>query len=433
MNWLQKLVAVKPGELPALLVSCLYFYLVLCAYYIFRPIRNEMTIANGIENIQWLFMLGMVVLFAIMPIFGWLTARFKTRQFMAACTLFFASNLVVFFFLFNVEQRPVWVTRTFFVWVLIFNMFIVSLFWSFMNDVYSREQARRLFAVIAIGGTLGAITGPIITRFLVASIGLGYLLLISAALLTSSIGCIFWLIRWDNQSFDDDEAERHAQHAVEDKALGGKPTDGLRLILKSRYLMGISLFIILFTVSNAFVVIQQADLISKEFTDPVERTEIFSLIDFVVNALVLFTQLFITSKLIKWIGYRTTIMLVPVAITIGFGALIIAPVLPIIVAMEIARRSGEYAITKPTREMLFSMVSREEKYKAKNFIDTAVLRTGDTFSSWLFTALKAMGTAATTIPIVSIVLGAAWCSVAYWLGTQYQRKSKQAAEELTTA
>jgi len=427
MTWLQKLVAVKPGELRALLVSCLYFYLVLCAYYIFRPIRNEITIANGVENIQWLFMLGMAASFAIMPLFGWLTARYKTRQFMAACTLFFASNLVIFFFLFNVDERPDWVSRTFYVWVYVFNMFIVSLFWSFMNDVYSREQARRLFAVIAIGGTLGAMTGPVITAFLVSSLGLGPLLLISAALLSSSIFCIFWLLRWNNAEFDQGEADQREQRAVENKALGGKPLDGLTLILKSKYLMGICLFIILFAVSNSMIVILQAEKIAEEYTDPLARTRLFSIIDLVVSSLVLFTQLFLTSKLIRWIGYRSTLMLIPVIITLGFVSLVFAPVLPLMIALEILRRSGEYAIAKPTREMLFSVVPREAKYKAKNFIDTAILRTGDTASSWIYTGLKTIGAAGATIPALCVALGVAWCSVAYWLGSQYARRSDDAA------
>jgi AAA family ATP:ADP antiporter len=187
--------------------------------------------------------------------------------------------------------------------------------------------------------------------------------------------------------------------------------------------MGICLFVILFAVSNSFVVILQADTIAQTYTDPLKRTELFSLIDLIVSSLVLFTQLFVTSNLIKWLGYRTTLMLIPVVITVGFGALVIAPILPIMITLEILRRSGEYAIAKPTREMLFSVVKREEKYKAKNFIDTAILRTGDTASSWLYTGLKAIGAAGATIPMVSVALGLAWCSVAYWLGTQYQRLS----------
>ncbi len=427
MNWIQKLVAVKPGELRALLTSCLYFYLVLCAYYIFRPIRNEMTIANGVENIQWLFMLGMIVLFAIMPIFGWITTRYKTRQFMAVCTLFFAVCLVGFFFLFNVAERPLWVTRTFFVWVNVFNMFIVSLFWSFMNDVYSRAQAKRLFAFIAAGGTAGAMSGPIITNLLVETVGLSYLLLISAVVLSCSLLCINWLIRWENQAFDDEDHTQTTQeaHTVRNESLKGGAFDGLLLVLKSPYLLGICAFIALYAISITFVTIQQAEAISEVFTDPIERTKLFAKIDFGANFFALLLQLVVTSNLIRWFGYRTTLMMIPVGITVGFALVASLPILEMMIALQVFRRSGDYAIMKPTREMLFSVVSREEKYKAKNFIDTAILRTGDTASSWLYTGARALGAAGTTIPIIGVGLGVAWCSVAYWLGSQYTRKSKQ--------
>lgn len=430
MNWLQKFVSVRPGELRALLTSCLYFYLVLCAYYIFRPIRNEMTIANGVENIQWLFMLGMLVLFAIMPIFGWLTGRYKTRQFMAYCTLFFAANLVIFFFLFNVEQRPLWVSRAFFVWVNVFNMFIVSLFWSFMNDVYSRAQSKRLFAFIAAGGTAGAISGPIITTLLVDTFGLSYLLLISAAVLSCSLFCINWLLRWDNEEFDEQAEQTTAKiaHQPKDAALAGSAFDGLLLILKSPYLLGICLFIALYAISITFVTIQQAEAIANWLTDPIERTKLFAQIDFAANFIALLLQLVVTSNLIRWFGYRATLMLIPVGITLGFALVASMPIMAMMIGLQVFRRSGDYAIMKPTREMLFSVVSREEKYKAKNFIDTAILRTGDTASSWLYTGAKALGAAGTTIPAIGVVLGMAWCAVAWWLGTQFNHKSAPAEQ-----
>lgn len=425
---LQKLVRVKPEELKALLISCLYFYLVLCAYYIFRPIRNEMTIANGVENIQWLFLLAMLVLFAIMPVFGWITSRFRTKQFMAYCTLFFVSNLVIFFFLFNVPDRPLWVSRAFFVWVNVFNMFIVSLFWSFMNDVYSRGQSKRLFAFIASGGTAGAMTGPIITSALVDSFGLSYLLLISAVVLGGSLLCINWLVRWENKARDenpatDESSEDAAPTESINASLKGGAFDGLLLILKSPYLLGICLFISLYAISITFVTIQQAEIIGNTYPDPIERTKLFAWIDLAANSFALILQIFVTSNLIRWFGYRMTLMLIPVGITIGFGLVAIFPILPIMIGLQVFRRSGDYAIMKPTREMLFSVVNREEKYKAKNFIDTAILRTGDTASSWMYHGAKTLGAAGATIPIIGVILGAAWCSVAFWLGNKYNQKS----------
>ncbi|MEM7360720.1 MAG: Npt1/Npt2 family nucleotide transporter [Pseudomonadota bacterium] len=424
MHWLRKFVSVNPTEIKALLISCLYFYLVLCAYYIFRPIRNEMTIANGVENVQWLFMLGMFVLFAVMPIFGWITGRYKTRQFMAYCTLFFVSNLVIFFFLFNVEERAAWVTRAFFVWVNVFNMFIVSLFWSFMNDVYSKTQSKRLFAFIASGGTAGALTGPIITNLLVDNLGLSYLLLISAGVLACSVLCINWLSKWENADFDEATASTET-HQIRNEALKGSIWDGLLLILKSPYLIGICLFVALYAISLTFVSIHQAELIEQTYHDPIERTKLFAKIDLASSGLALILQLLVTSNLIRWLGYRATLVLIPLGITLGFALMAAMPILAVMVGLQIFRRSGDYAIMKPAREMLFSVVSREEKYKAKNFIDTAILRTGDTSSAWLHAGARALGAGASTIPLIGIGMGVAWCAVAYWLGTQYTRKSGQ--------
>lgn len=381
-----------------------------------------MTVANGVENIHWLFTLGMIAMFAIMPIFGWITARYKTKQFMALCTLFFASCLVGFFVLFNVQDRPLWVTRTFYVWVNVFNMFIVSLFWSFMNDVYSRTQAKRLFAFIGAGGTAGAMSGPIITNFLVDSVGLSYLLLIAAGVLSCSLFCINWLIRWDNDDYNEDLTTK--AHHVRNESLKGSAFDGLLLVAKSPYLLGICAFIGLYAGSIVFLTIQQAEIIAGLFPDPIERTKLFAKIDFAANLGALLLQLFITSHLIRWFGYRATLLIMPVGITLGFAVATIAPSLAAIVALQVFRRSGDYGIMKPTREMLFSVISRKEKYKAKNFIDTAILRTGDTASSWLYAGVKALGAAGATIPMICVALGSLWCAVAYWLGSQYNAKSQ---------
>ena len=235
-----------------------------------------MAVANGVENIQWLFLLAMLVLLAIAPIFGWITSRFRTRQFLSYITLFFALNLVVFYFLFLDPQRPAWVTRAFYVWVNAFSMFIVSLFWSFMNDIFKTKQARRLFAFIAAGGTAGAISGPLITSSLVEGMGLAPLLLISAATLATSTLTIRWLVNWrksqsvlgghehsestivaiDTISSNDEPAQ--SKDSKFGDSLGGGALSGLKLILNSPYLLAICLFITLYAVSITFVVIQQA-------------------------------------------------------------------------------------------------------------------------------------------------------------------------------
>lgn len=382
-----------------------------------------MVIANGVANLQWLLLMTMLVLFAIAPIFGWVTTRFKTRQFLSYCTLFFASHLVLFYFLFDVEQRSAWVTRAFFIWVNVFNMFIVSLFWSFMNDVFSRGQAKRLFAFIAAGGTAGAISGPIITSSLVETLGLAPLLLISASVLALSVVAITWLTQWENTEFEALGSASVDTHRVQDKALKGGIWDGFLLIIRSPYLSGICLFIVLYAISITFVEIQQAEIIERSYDNPAQRTKLFSMVDFSVNVLTLIIQLFITSRLIQTLGFRSTLLLVPVGITIGFGLMASMPMLSVMIGIEIFRRAGDYSIMKPAREMLFSVVSREEKYKAKNFIDTAILRTGNNTSAWAYTGLKSMGAAGASMAGISVALGIAWCATAFWLGGQFNHKN----------
>lgn len=418
---ISRLVTVKTEEIKALLISCAFFFLILCAYYIIRPIRSEMVIANGVDNVQWLMLLTLVVLLCITPLFGWVTTRFKTRQFLSYCTLFFASHLIIFFVLFNVEDRSVITTRAFFIWVNAFNMFIVSLFWSFMNDIYSHQQSKRLFAFIAAGGTIGAITGPIITTSLVNILGLAPLLLIAASILALSVLCIRWLTQWQNEEYEYDKRS----YASRKEALEGGVFDAFSLIVKSPYLIGICIFIALYAMSITFVEIQQAKIIEQSINDSTKRTQLFSSIDLIVSIIALIFQLFLTSKIIQKMGYRFTLMLVPLGVTLGFGLISTMPLLGIMIAIDIFRRSGDYAIMKPAREMLFTVLSREEKYKAKNFIDTVILRGGNTASAMVFFAIRSSGVSAAAISGISVFLGACWCATAFWLGQQYTNKQTQ--------
>ncbi|GAA6139648.1 hypothetical protein NBRC116583_33950 [Arenicella sp. 4NH20-0111] len=291
-----------------------------------------------------------------------------------------------------------------------------------MNDVFGREQAKRLFAFIAAGGTAGAICGPVITRSLVQSVGLAPLLLISAAVLALSLVFISWLINWKNDDYD----QSNTAHRVADKKLGGSVLGGLTLIRHSPYLTGICVFILLYAVSITFVQIRQAELIEAAYSVPEKRTQLFATIDLTVNVLVLAFQLFITSRLISWLGFRFILLLVPLGITIGFGLMALVPLLPIMIAIEVFRRVGDYAIMKPAREMLFSVVSREEKYKAKNFIDTTVLRSGGASSAWIYKAVTATAAGAASVAGISIVLGVAWCSISVWLGGRFNHRQERA-------
>jgi len=416
-----KITDVKANELPALLFAAAYFYLLLCAYYIIRPIRNEMVIQNGVANIQWLLLAAAVIMLAITPIFGWITNRYRVREFLSVCTLFFASNLVVFFFLFRQSEitESVWVSRGFYVWVNVFNMFIVSLFWSMMNDVFNRDQAKRLFASIAAGGTAGALTGPIITTLLVEKIGLSFLLLIAAVVLSLTVICIQYLARWRaNRVVNEKVTLVTDHHESNNELLKGGLLDGVRLTWQSKYLRMIACFSILLAILSTFLSIQLAEIIESTISDSTQRTKLFSLADLATNVLTLLFQLSITSRLIKWIGYRNSLMLVPVGLTIGFVLMGFMPVLSMMVGLSIFNRAGKYAVLNPTSEMLFSVVSREEKYKAKNFIDTAVVRSSNVLSSWIYSGVKALGASAFAVAILGAMIGVIWSLVAYWLGNK---------------
>jgi len=293
-----------------------------------------------------------------------------------------------------------------------------------MNDIFNQQQAKRLFAFIAAGGTAGALTGPVITTTLVGSIGLSYLLLISACILSLTVPTIILLTRtnFNSSNIKNAEDNRLKDEQFRNKSLKGSIWGGFTLIIKSPYLLGISVFIILYAVSITFVQITQAQLIEAAYSQATERTKLFSKIDFAVNALTLIFQIFLTSRLISWLGYRTTLLLIPLGITLGFGLIAATPALAIIIGVEIFRRSGDYAIMKPAREMLFSVVSREEKYKAKNVIDTAILRTGNTSSAWLYTGLKSLGAGGASIAGISVIIGACWCAVTIWLGSQFKKR-----------
>ena len=411
----------KEGEGVLLSFAGLYFYLLLCAYYIIRPIRNEMVIQNGIANIQWLFMAAAGVMLLITPIFGWLTSRFKTQQFLTICTVFFALNLLVFAVLFQSYsdlKASIWVSRSFYVWVNVFNMFIISLFWSYMNDSFSPEQAKRLFSVVAAGGTAGALTGPLITVSLVESFGQGKLLFIAAVILSLTIICIFVIRAQIKPHFSSEDTKTHTSN-TNDKLQGGI-LDGIKFTWQSTYLRKITFFVITFAIISTFLAIELAAAIEQSFDSAEERTKLFSWADLAANSLTLILQIFLTGRLIKWISYRYTLLILPIVFLLGFILIGLFPSIIGLIVLSILSRAGKYAILNPTSEMLFTIISREEKYKAKNFIDTAIVRSSNVLSSWLLSFIKALGAGSVGVLAVGASLSAVWIYIANDLGNRYE-------------
>lgn len=420
---LRRWVAVEPGEVAALAWSFAYFFLLLCSYYILRPLRDEMGIAGGVRELPWVFTGTFVAMLVAVPLFGWCAARFPRRQLLPVVYYFFAANLLLFYALFQFDDHVAITARAFFIWVSVFNLFVVSVFWSFMVDLYANAQARRLFGLIAAGGSAGAVTGPLLTALLVKPLGPVNLIPVSCALLLAAVFCIHRLVRWA-QAYP--RAETDTVQA--EQPLGGSLWAGFTLVARTPYLLGIGLFIWLFTTLSTFLYFEQAHIVSTTYADPAERTRLFALIDFSVNVLTIAIQLGLTARLLKWLGVPWTLALVPVLTVVGFVALGAAPILPVLVAFQIARRAGDYSLMRPAREILFTVVGRETKYKAKNFIDTVVYRGGDAISGWAFAGLKALGLGLTGIAVLAVPLALLWA----WLGLRLGRRQEALRASVTS-
>ena len=413
---LQRIVRVERAEMAAMLWSFAYFMCLLCGYYLLRPVRDEMGIQGGVANLQWLFTGTFVTMLAIVPVFGWVSSRFPRRLFLPAVYLFFVANLLTFFVLMESGVAARWVASAFFIWLSVFNLFVVSVFWSFMADLFRNEQARRLFGFIAAGGSAGALIGPSLTAYLAPVTGPALMLPISACFLLAAVLCILRLNAWAGSRSD-----KPVTGLASGEAIGGGVLDGIRLLLRSDYLLSISLYVVLFTVLSTFLYFQQAYLVSAEISDPGQRTALFALIDLIVNGLTIIGQLLVVSRLIQYIGLALTLTLLPAVAVVGFALLGVVPPLLVLVVFGVIRRAGEYAISKPAREILFTVVSPQEKYKAKNVIDTVVYRGGDAVSSWLFEGLRVLGLGFSGIAFAGVPIAALWAVNGYLLGRRQEQ------------
>ncbi len=417
-----RLINLQTGEFVPVFWSFAYFYFLLSSYYVIRPVRDEMGIIGGVENLQWLFTATFLVMLALVPLFGAASARYPRQRLLPGVYLFFIVNLVMFYLVFHLQDGTSWSARVFFIWVSVFNLFVVSVFWSFMADLFSNAQGKRLFGLIAAGGSLGAISGPALTTVLSTTIGTANLLLVSAGLLSAALLCILQLLRYGHA---------HSTPGSE-SSLGGSVLSGLKKTFGSSYLLGIALFIWLYTTLSTFLYFEQAHIVKATFADSADRTRLFALIDLTVNALTILFQLLVTGHVMRRLGVATALASIPALLTFGFMALAMAPILPVLILTQVVRRAGNYALTKPAREVLFTVVDRESKYKAKNFIDTVVYRGGDAVSGWLFAGLKGMGFGLSGIAWSAVPLALLWMTIGIQLGKAQRVKALQGAKDEQT-
>ena len=421
-----RLTGARPEEAGLVLLSACYFFFILSAYYVIRPIREEMAVAGGVENIAWLFTATLVAMLVAHPIFGAIVSRWPRRRFVTVTYRFFMLNLLVYFVLLNVVPEgsaSVWTGRTFFVWISVFNLFVVSVFWSFMTDIFRERQSRRVFGLIGVGGTLGGILGSSITALLVGILSPATLLLFSILLLEGGVVCLKVLdrrCRAASRVVDDASGDTRggARGDRGEEVIGGSALEGIRRVLSSPYLMGIVAYMLLFTIGSTFLYNIQADIISRTFSDAAERTVVFARIDLAVNVLTLFTQLFLTGRILNWLGVRLALAILPLLSVLGFLVLGLVPAFAVFVVFQVLRRAGNFALAVPTREVLYTVLPRRDKYKAKNFNDLFVYRAGDQIGVWSFAGMRALGLGGGALAMTMVPLAGVWMIVALWLGTR---------------
>jgi len=429
---LGRILGLERHEYVAIAWSFAYFFCVLSSYYILRPVRESMAVGSGPNTIPWLFFGTFVTMLIATPIFGWVASRFPRRQFLPWVYLFFISNILIFWLVFSIaidnESDHVWLGRIFFVWLSVFNLFVVSVFWSFMADIYTREQGRRLFGVITAGGSIGALIGGIATSVLVIKIGFQNLLPIAATLLLLAIFCIKRLRTWVEQN----TTKEGVESAASKEPLGGNPLSGVTHVFASKYFTGIALQPVIASLLGTALYMFMAQLVEQSISDPDEQTQFFSNINNAINALSLIVQMFIVKHVVRRFGIGVSLSLLPIASIAGFILLAVEPTLAMVALITVLRRALGFGFSKPTSDMLYSVVTPEEKYKTKNFIDTAVYRAGDLIGTWTVRGFVGLGLGISAVSIAMLPFAAIWAFIVLWLGRDYRRQAKQLKESGVT-
>ncbi|MCP4898147.1 MAG: MFS transporter [bacterium] len=392
--------------------SAAYFFLVLSAYYVIRPLRDQMGVAGGVRNLHWLFAGTLVGMVMLHPLYSLLVSRLPRRRFIALTSRFFMANLALFWIVgLRVEgDSLVWLGRFFFIWVSVFNLFVVSIFWSFMADLYRNEQAKRLFGFIAVGGTVGAVLGSSVPALLANHIEPLHLIAVSIVLLELAARSSRRLCM---------EAEQWSETAHEANAekLGGRVLDGVQAVVSSPYLIGICVFMLLYTVTSTILYFNQASIVGSVFADDRGlQTSFFARIDLAVNMLTLLFQVFVTGKILRWLGVAMALSALPVVCLLGFIGLGLAPTVTALALFQVLRRASNYGLTRPAREVLYTVVDRDRKYKAKNFIDTFIYRAGDQIGAWTSAGMGWLGVGVAGAAWLAVPLAGLWLALAVWLG-----------------
>ena len=453
-TWLHRLVLLEPGETRAFLWSAAYFFFVLFSYYLLRPIRDTIGIRGDIDRLPWLWTGTTIATLAVTPVFALVVSRFPRRTFVPWLYRFFALNLVAFWLLLTfipAGPKNLNAGYAFFIWLSVFNLLSTSVFWGFMADAFTQGQGKRLFGPIGVGGTLGAILGGLVPATMAEWIGSVNLILVSVVALEVVAQCVRRLCAELGAKLDaaGEPIERcpECKYDLRGLAINGdvrtcpecgsvvplrkrREPDrnmwaGFALIAKSPYLQMMVVYMLLYTMTSTFLYIEQLTVVQREVVEETQRTRLFAWIDVIVNVLTLLTQLFLTGRLLTRLGILAGLMLLPAMTLIGFLLLWEWEILAVLLGFQILRRSMHYAVDRPTREVLYTVLNPDAKYKSKAFIDTFVYRAGDLVGAWS----KALGDRnAIAVGLLGAAAAGVWCASAAILGVMQKRLAHRAAE-----
>jgi len=415
---------VEPNEVRATILSFIFVFTLMAAYFIIRPVRDAMASDWTRAETSWLWTATFFFSVIGVSLYGFIISRVSFSKVVPGVYVFFAASFAAFYLASGMSADPTLVDKVFYVWLSVFSLFHVSVFWSFMSGLFSKEQAPRLFAVIASGASVGAIVGPSIPGFFAEGIGVMNLMLISAAMLLIPVPIIGSLQKLKVTELGNANLEADLSQA---KRLGKNPFSGFKLFVSNPYLLGIGIFILMYVTMSTFVYMEMREMLAV-YERP-ERAQILGRIDLAVNSLAILTAIFATSRLTTRFGMATTLSLIPILMVGGWVVVAAVPLLGVLIGLQIARRAGNYAVTRPGREMLFTLVDDETRYKAKPVIDIVVYRGGDMATAWLHTALResfAFGLGG--VALIGAVIAAIWAMAGAYLGRTYNNAIADSAD-----
>jgi len=420
VGWLQRAVPATARERSAALWSFAYFFTLLAGYYVLRPLRDQMGIAGGVKNLPWLFTATFLSLLVAQPLYGALVARLPRVRFIPIVYHFFVVNLALFWVLLTLDVEKVIVARVFFVWVSVFNLFAVAVFWSFMADLFTAEQGKRLFGFIGAGGTAGALLGPVVTIWLSAPLGPVNLLIVAAVFLEAAVFCVHRIER---------AADARTEVDPRGQRVGGGAFAALPELIRSPYLLGVAAWVSLLSFGATIAYFAQANIVSASIHGAANQTRLFAGIDLAVGLLSLATQVFATGKFLKRFGTGIAAAALPTVYVVGFAAVAIAPSLSVVVTLQVTQRWMNFAIANPARQIFFTVVGREEKYKAKNLIDVVIYRGSDALYGWVYDSLQALGLKLGAIALCALPVVAGWLILSTALGRTQERLTTKTVDE----